>query len=383
MKEITIDETSSNQRYDRFLRKYFKHTPEITLGDIFSWIRKWSIKVNKTKKKQNYRLQEWDIIAWDEAVLTKNNAEKYQRKKSQKIAEVSLDYLKNFIVAETEHLLIRDKPPHLLIHPWDKHTTDLTMHDYMVSYLKQTDQRNATETYTPSMCYRLDKDTSWVVISAKTYEALQYMNKIIREREVEKRYTTILVGDLRKWSHKQARKWVSEKVWQTKGHPEWNEGSRIHENKWKRSSGYFTAFSMTEKDKNWIVVNAPLFVWYNRSSWRSQTFVNQEKWKESHTTFYIKKVIDHNILWPITMCRVKLWTGRMHQIRVHAAHIWYPVLWDLTYWIPPINRKATKKCQCTRQLLHASTYWFFDTFSDTYTSYTAPLPHEFSSFFEH
>lgn len=40
MKKITIDAQAVDQRFDRFLRKYFKHTPEIGLGDIFSWIRK-------------------------------------------------------------------------------------------------------------------------------------------------------------------------------------------------------------------------------------------------------------------------------------------------------------------------------------------------------
>jgi hypothetical protein len=40
MKKIIVDESAAGQRFDRFLRKYFKHTPEIRLGDIFSWLRK-------------------------------------------------------------------------------------------------------------------------------------------------------------------------------------------------------------------------------------------------------------------------------------------------------------------------------------------------------
>gem|GEM_PF-5309876 len=45
----------------------------------------------------------------------------------------------------------------------------------------------------------------------------------------------------------------------------------------------------------------------------------------------------------------------MHQIRIHAAHMGFPVLGDLTYGTPAINRLASKQ-SITRQLLHASSY---------------------------
>lgn len=293
----------------------------------------------------------------DERIETEKKASNVTKKKTEKAADLSIDFLRWLLINETEHLLIWNKPAHLLIHPWDKHTTDLTLHDYMMSYLKQTNQRNATETYTPSMCYRLDKDTSWVVISAKTYIALQYMNKIIRERKTEKWYTAVLAWDIRKKIEE-----VKNKNWKQKSH---------------RPDMQYTVHEW----RTWITVTAPLFVWYNRSRGRSQSFVNNEKWKESITTFFAENVIHHPILWIISLVKVKLWTGRMHQIRVHAAHMWTPILWDLTYWNPAINRKATKKCQLTRQLLHASTYWFFDIFSDTYTSYESSLPGEFLNLF--
>lgn len=68
------------------------------------------------------------------------------------------------------------------------------MNDYLEEYIKH----NATETkenntFKPSFGYRLDKDTSGVLIAAKTYNALQYINKIIRDRNVDKWYETIVV----------------------------------------------------------------------------------------------------------------------------------------------------------------------------------------------
>jgi 23S rRNA pseudouridine955/2504/2580 synthase len=54
---ITIDENSSNQRFDRFLRKYCKNYPTVKLTDIYSAIRKGEITINSRKSKEDYRLQ--------------------------------------------------------------------------------------------------------------------------------------------------------------------------------------------------------------------------------------------------------------------------------------------------------------------------------------
>ncbi len=343
MKEITIDSSSSNQRVDRFLRKHFKHTPEIGLGDIFSWIRKWSIKVNMKKTKENYRLVEWDLIHRDKNIITNKKAGKVMQKKQAKINEISLEYIQKLLIDENEHYLIWDKPAHMLIHPWDKHTQDITMHDIMVSYLHQSKQRNATQTYSPSFCYRLDKDTSGVVISAKTYESLQYLNKLIRERQTKKFYHAIVI---------------------------WN----IHDSQYLDKN-----FVTTTEDS--VSIAAPLFIWYNRSTWRSQSFVNEEKWKEARTDFTTIKTIKHPILWTISLLKIKIHSWRMHQIRVHAAYCGFPIVWDLTYGNMALNRLASKKCSITRQLLHASSYWFFDQFTHTSVHCESALPEEFTTLF--
>lgn len=332
MKSVTVSNAEADQRFDRFLRKYFKHSPEITLGDIFSWIRKWSIKINRKKTKQDYRLQIWDLIEWDENIVTEKKAGKVMQKKIDKIAEIDLKKVQQLLIYEDKHRLVWDKPANTLIHPGDKHTTDITMHDIMVWYLSQTDQWNATATYSPSFCYRLDKDTSGVVISAKTYEALLYLNKLIRDRQTKKMYHAVLVWEL---------------------------------------------------PKKKIKVDKALFVWYNRSTWRSQTFVNQEKWKEARSDFELVEAYHDKILGPISLVKIKIHTGRMHQIRVHAKHLGYPVLGDLTYGSPPANRLASKKLAITRQLLHASSYWFFDSFSDKEVNFESPLPEEFIQLFGH
>ncbi|NCQ82190.1 hypothetical protein GW750_05320 [bacterium] len=63
----------------------------------------------------------------------------------------------------------------------------------MQAYLK--DKKLSTQTFTPSFCYRLDKDTSGVLIAATSYQALQWLNEQIRERHVKKEYLTRVVGE--------------------------------------------------------------------------------------------------------------------------------------------------------------------------------------------
>jgi 23S rRNA-/tRNA-specific pseudouridylate synthase len=70
---------------------------------------------------------------------------------------------------------------------------------------------------------------------------------------------------------------------------------------------------------------------------------------------------------------VKIETWRMHQIRVHLAHAWYPVVGDIVYGNPVINRKLYKQCGIKRQLLHCQTYEFIDE-QWTKRTFTAPLP---------
>jgi 23S rRNA pseudouridine955/2504/2580 synthase len=62
MKEIIIDNSNHDQRFDRFLRKYFKMQPQIALADIYRGIRNREITINGKKSKEDYRLRNGDAI---------------------------------------------------------------------------------------------------------------------------------------------------------------------------------------------------------------------------------------------------------------------------------------------------------------------------------
>jgi 23S rRNA pseudouridine955/2504/2580 synthase len=82
--------------------------------------------------------------------------------------------------------------------------------------------------------------------------------------------------------------------------------------------------------------------------------------QEAHTIWYNEKTRSDTILWPLSLVKVKITTGRMHQIRVHFAHAGYPILGDIVYGNPSHNRKLQQSYGFLRQLLHCHCYSFTD-----------------------
>lgn len=80
--------------------------------------------------------------------------------------------------------------------------------------------------------------------------------------------------------------------------------------------------------------------------------------------------------------KVKIETGRMHQIRIHLADAGYPVLGDITYGKPVINRILYKSLGINRQLLHCWKYSFYDYLSSQQRTFEAPMPNDFEKVIE-
>ena len=211
------------------------------------------------------------------------------------------------------------------------------MHDYLQAYLGGVmgkdivrDDDKGLKTFTPSFGYRLDKDTSGVLVAAKNYPALQYLNEVIRDREVNKTYYAVVGGIA----------------------------------------------------PQHMVIEEPLFRGFNKKYGRAQMFVNHEMGIEAKTELWLDKTITHKDLGDISLIRVKLYTGRMHQIRVHLGRAGYPILGDMMYGDEILNKKAETKCGITRQLLHASEYRFWDPFGKKEFVAKVPVPREMMDLFK-
>lgn len=328
--EIIIDAQNANQRFDRFLRKYCKQYPDVSLTEIYKWIRKWFIKVNGKKAKENMMIQNGDIVLIKDIFeLWKHNPEAAKSNKQKQKEHINRSKIKSRIIDETDDRLVRNKPAGIVIHESQQHYKDLSMHDYLDAYLEHihhitTQEKSDGETFKPSFGYRLDKDTSGILIAAKTYNALQYINKIIRDRQIDKRYVVLVAGTF----------------------PATFQNTKALE------KGYDEKFG------------------------RAQVKIAHNG-KASRTDARCIKSRQHKELGAISLVKVKIQTGRMHQIRVHLADGGYPVLWDLVYGNPVVNRKLSKQCKIHRQLLHCRKYSFNDDINKVARSRQAPLPEEF------
>jgi len=314
--QYKITNLESDQRFDRFLRKFFKTYPSVKLGEIYAMIRKWIIKVNWKKTKDNYRLAEWDIVEIPDEILNELN-----QTKEGKLANFPLEKIKDMIIYEDENYIFFNKPAWVAMHEWNKHMDDLTMNQFLEKYVKET-WIQTSHTFKPAFCFRLDKDTSGVLIAGKNYEALRHLNELIRKHIPEKHYLAIT--------------------------------------KWE------------VKNKHII---QPLEKIFDKKFWKAKVVVSEDG---QHAESIVKKlkVKQDEYLWKISLAQIQLLTGRMHQIRVHLAHNKWPIIWDLMYWDPVINRLAKKHYQITRQLLHSWKYKF--DYKWKKYDITAPIPEDFN-----
>ncbi|MCX6825171.1 MAG: RluA family pseudouridine synthase [candidate division SR1 bacterium] len=320
--EIKIDKTASDQRFDRFLRKWFKKYPQVRLADIYSVIRRGLVKVNNKKVKEQYRLKVGDSVQIHETVkLGAEDLSAITSQKDRKLEKVDIKKVKQQVLYEDGHRIVFDKLPGIPMHPGNKHRNDLCMNDYLDKYAEEY----KTSTFKPSFGYRLDRDTSGVLIAAKSYEALQYINSIIRERDIDKYYLALVVGKFQKH----------------------------------------------------LIIKKPLTKTYNKESDRSQVRVDYDEGLEATTECWLERFIQHPLLGPISLLKVKIHTGRMHQIRVHVSSEGFPVLGDVVYGNPGANRILYKSLGINRQLLHCRKYSFLDPFQNDQVTFEAPVPADF------
>lgn len=185
MKEIVIDNTNHDQRFDRFLRKFFRDQPQIGLADIYRGIRNREITVNDKKSKEDYKLKNKDRITIQDAFFT--NKTEGPVKKVVKQHAIDPKYVASLILFENPYWLVFNKPTGISIHPSDNEHKQRSMHDLLRAYIPPQ-----PGTFNPSFGYRLDKETSGILIAGKTYDSLQYINEIIRNRQIKKEYMTIV-----------------------------------------------------------------------------------------------------------------------------------------------------------------------------------------------
>lgn len=167
------------QRLDRWLKKYF---PQASIILIQKTMRKGEIRVNKGRVKASTRLKTGDDIRIPPQFM---GAEKPQAHKNQTISAKDRDYIRSLVIYEDEDLIALNKPAGLAV----QGGTNTTRHvDRYLEGLKKksTDPR-------PKLVHRLDKDTSGVLVIAKTPDSARYLMRLFKDREIAKTYVAITV----------------------------------------------------------------------------------------------------------------------------------------------------------------------------------------------
>jgi 23S rRNA pseudouridine955/2504/2580 synthase len=284
MKEIIISKDEYNQRVDKFLLKYFNNASK---SFIYKMLRKKRIKLNKKRINGNEILKEKDIL---QIYMAEETIEKF----SNTIYK-SLDIPITFrVIYEDDNVLICNKPVALLSQP--DNSGNISLVDEVISYLVKKGEYNPelTKGFRPGICNRLDRNTSGIVIAGKNIQALQHLNNIISNHNLDKHYMCIVKGK------------ISSK---------------------NTIEGYLSKDSTNNK----VTINS-----------------------NKNIGSYIKTIYNPiEIGKDITLLDVQIITGKSHQIRAHLASIGHPIIGDYKYGDKKLNDEYKNKFNLKYQLLHA------------------------------
>lgn len=286
MKSVVIEKNDSNQRLDKFLTKSYPNLPKTLM---YKYIRIKRIKVNGKRAEISTRLNVGDVVDMyinDEFFVQKETVYDFMK------ASKNLD-----IVYEDDNIILLNKKVGILSHPDDREFID-TLIGRVKRYLYEKDEWQPDEesSFTPALVNRIDRNTSGIVICAKTAEALRILNQKMKDRELHKLYLCIVHGRL------------------------------------KKESDTLEGYLVKDEKKNKVFVSS-------RSSDESK-FIR---------TKY--KVLGHKN--GLSLLEIDLLTGRTHQIRAHMASIGHPLLGDGKYGTNELNKKRgyKKQCLCSYKLV--------------------------------
>ena len=182
MKEVCINKNDANQRLDKFITKYMPLLPQSML---YKGLRKNCVRLNgKHVKEASVFLKEGDVLK----LYFKD--EFFSEKNAFVPVENNLH-----IVYEDENILLINKKSGTVVHSDDRGSEN-TLIEQIQSYLYEKGEYcpQSEHSFSPSLCNRLDRNTSGIIIAAKNAESLRILNEKIRNREIRKIYLCIAEG---------------------------------------------------------------------------------------------------------------------------------------------------------------------------------------------
>ena len=301
---IVADPGQQAMRIDKFLNDRIPNTSRNKLQDA---AKSGYIKVNGEVVKPNYKVKPEDVITVELPYPVRE-------------IELLPEDIPLNIVYEDDTVIVLNKSDDMVVHPGYGNFTG-TLVNGLIHHFDNLPENEQHGVNRPGLVHRLDKNTSGLMVMAKTEEALSNLSKQFFDRKTERRYWALVWGD------------VTES-----GTIEGHIGRSLQNRK------VMTVFEEGEYGKHAITHYKPI---------------------ESFGY--------------VTLVECKLETGRTHQIRVHMAHVRYPIIGDPAYGRRGAPGGLTDEQRAMwqrfpRQALHAASLAFDHPSTGEPVSATAPVP---------
>jgi 23S rRNA pseudouridine955/2504/2580 synthase len=316
MKSIIVNQNEAGQRLDKLLGKYLNLAGK---GFLYKMLRKKNITLNGKKCTGSEKLTQGDEIR---LFLSDETIEKFSQVTVQKVKQVKLA-----IVYEDAHVLLVNKPSGMLSQK--ARDTDESLVEYVTGYLLDTGAltREDLRSFRPSVCNRLDRNTSGLVAAGKSLAGLQILSEMFRDRSLHKYYLCVAAGTV---------------------------------DKARTIDGYLKKDART----NQVTIHKSPAADSSRIQTEYEPLCSRDGF---------------------TLLKITLITGRTHQIRAHLAFEGHPVAGDYKYGDPAVNEQVKRLYGVRSQMLHS---WklVFPQMPEPLgylggRSFQAPVPEEFRRMF--
>ncbi len=190
MVEITISKREEGQKLLRFLNRYL---PKAGSGFLHKMLRKKNITVNEKKTEGGYVLREGDQIR---IFFSDETLAHFQGEPSQDLFQNKNEKMRARIrvLFESEDILLFHKPAGLLTQKAKKE--DDSLNDYLLDYCKEKGIMDSAGGFRPSVVNRLDRNTSGIVVCGISMHGLQRASEAFRDHTVDKYYLAMVTGQM-------------------------------------------------------------------------------------------------------------------------------------------------------------------------------------------
>jgi len=302
--QINVTPESIGLRVDQFLSQHF---PDHSRANIQQWIKQGSVKINGHNTKSKTLLKGFEVIDLDVEL---------EQAVDDLPEDMDLD-----IRFEDEHLLILNKPAGLVVHPGSGNPDGTLLNGLLGKSQEQAMLNRA------GIVHRLDKDTSGLMVVAKTPGCQLKLIDLLKTHDVKRQYLCVVRGQL-------------------------PQGGTIDKPIGRHQ---------TQRIKMAVVMNG----------------------KPAVTHFEPVEVFDH-----YSCLQVNLETGRTHQIRVHMHHLGHPLVGDPLYGNPKrVDASVQDELkpfirEFPRQALHAQQLEFVHPYTKSTVSVESEIPDDLCQLLE-